>query len=279
MAYPARYAVFLEGHAMPGHTNHAGRSNMSLDGGYIGSIDHAIANLHVGRHQGRQQGIEEGLEEGYQQGFEEGRVSGWNEATAVANEKLREQLAYTHQHFAEKERIKAELVQQRELIDRLEAKVAELERENATLRGENAKLRKTDASLRELIDALKGANQRLQEQVTELDAKIQERTRQYADQLWQYNRTLIFMNSVRGVLEELTSDRSPNADHVRQLFAEKYAHQVSQGLKDGAIKAAPEVDDEFAKALPKTRKFIVDMLSSAESLKEVSQEPEEDWVP
>jgi len=252
---------------------------MSLDGGYIGSIDHAIANLHVGRHQGRQQGIEEGLEEGYQQGFEEGRVSGWNEATAVANEKLREQLAYTHQHFAEKERIKAELVQQRELIDRLEAKVAELERENATLRVENAKLRKTDASLRELIDALKGANQRLQEQVTELDAKIQERTRQYADQLWQYNRTLIFMNSVRGVLEELTSDRSPNADHVRHLFAEKYAHQVSQGLKDGAIKAAPEVDDEFAKALPKTRKFIVDMLSSAESLKEVSQEPEEDWVP
>ncbi len=42
---------------------------MSLDGGYIGSLDHAIANLHIGRQQGRQQGFEEGLEEGYQQGL------------------------------------------------------------------------------------------------------------------------------------------------------------------------------------------------------------------
>lgn len=260
---------------MPGHTNHAGISNMSLDGGYIGSIDHAITNLHVGRHQGRQQGIEEG----YQQGHQDGYNSGWEAGVAAGNVQIHKQMEFTRQHITEKERIKAELVRQRELIEQLEAKVAELERENASLRGEKTKLRETDASLRELIDALKGANQRLQEQVTELDAKIQERTRQYTDQLWQYNRTLIFMNSVRGVLEELTSDSSPNADHVRQLFAEKYAHQVSKGLKDGAIKAAPEVDDEFAKSLPKTRKFIVDMLSSAESLKEVSQEPEEDLVP
>lgn len=216
---------------MPGHTNHAGRSNMSLDGGYIGSIDHAIANLHIGRHQGRQQGIEEGYRQGHQAGYN----AGWDAGVAAGNVQILKQMEYTRQHIAEKERIKAELVQQRELIE-----------------------------------VLKGANQRLQEQVTELDAKFQERRRQYVDQLWQYNRALIFVNSVREVLEELTSDRSPNADHVRQLFAEKYAHQVSQGLKEGAIKAAPEVDDEFAKALPKTRKFIVDMLSSAGSLKEVS---------
>lgn len=204
---------------------------MSLDGGYIGSIDHAIANLHVGRHQGRQQGIEEGYRQGHQAGYN----AGWDAGVAAGNVQILKQMEYTRQHIAEKERIKAELVQQRELIE-----------------------------------VLKGANQRLQEQVTELDAKFQERRRQYVDQLWQYNRALIFVNSVREVLEELTSDRSPNADHVRQLFAEKYAHQVSQGLKEGAIKAAPEVDDEFAKALPKTRKFIVDMLSSAGSLKEVS---------
>lgn len=204
---------------------------MSLDGGYIGSIDHAIANLHIGRHQGRQQGIEEGYRQGHQAGYN----AGWDAGVAAGNVQILKQMEYTRQHIAEKERIKAELVQQRELIE-----------------------------------VLKGANQRLQEQVTELDAKFQERRRQYVDQLWQYNRALIFVNSVREVLEELTSDRSPNADHVRQLFAEKYAHQVSQGLKEGAIKAAPEVDDEFAKALPKTRKFIVDMLSSAGSLKEVS---------
>lgn len=255
---------------------------MSLDGGYIGSIDHAIANLHVGRHQGRQQGIEEGLEEGYQQGFQEGHVAGWNEATAVANGKLREQLAYTHQHFVEKERIKVELVQQRELIDRLEAKVADLERENAKLRGENAKLRKSDTDLRELIEALKGANQRLQEQVADLDAKYQEKSRQHTEQLWQYNRSLVFMNSVRRVLEDLTSEDTPQAEHVRELFAEKYAQQVSKALEAGGIKAPPENETEFAKSLPQTRQFILNMLQSVgrkNELRTAEPEPEEDWVP
>lgn len=234
-----------------------------------------LPTLHVGRHQGRQQGIEEGLEEGYQQGFEEGRVSGWNEATAVANEKLGEQLAYTHQHFAEKERIKAELVQQRELIDRLEAKVAELERENT-------KLRKSDSDLRELIEALKGANQRLQEQVADLDAKYQEKSRQHTEQLWQYNRSLVFMNSVRRVLEDLTSEDTPQAERVRELFAEKYAQQVSKALEAGGIKAPPENETEFAKSLPQTRKFILDMLHSVGQKNELhdrAAEPEEDWVP
>ena len=80
---------------MPGHTNHAGRSNMSLDGGYIGSIDHAIANLHVGRHQGRQQGIEEGLEEGYQQGHQEGYNAGWEAGVAAGNVQIHKQMEFT----------------------------------------------------------------------------------------------------------------------------------------------------------------------------------------
>jgi hypothetical protein len=70
------------------------------------------------------------------------------------------------------------------------------------------------------------------------------------------------MNAVRGVLEDLTIDKSPHANHVRALFAEKYAQQVSENLEKGAIKAAPDTDNEFATALPRTRKFIVDMLNS-----------------
>ncbi len=51
--------------------------------------------INTGRLYGLRQGREEGLEEGYQRGYNEGHVNGWNEATAVANGKLREQLAYT----------------------------------------------------------------------------------------------------------------------------------------------------------------------------------------
>lgn len=182
MACAAWYAVFLEGHIMPGHTNHAVRSNMSLDGGY------------------------------------------------------------TPRHFAEKERIKAELVQQRELIE-----------------------------------ALKGANQRLQEQVADLDAKYQEKSRQHTEQLWQYNRSLVFMNSVRRVLEDLTSENTPQAECVRKLFAEKYAQQVSKALEAGGIEAPPENESEFAKLLSQTRQFILNMLQSVgrkNELRTTEPEPE-----
>ncbi len=253
---------------------------MSLDGGYIGSLDHAIANLHVGRNQGRRQGIEEGLEEGYQRGYHEGHVNGWNEATTVANGKLREQLAYTHQHFVEKEKIKEELAKQRDLINQLEAKVVELEQENTKLRGENTKLRKSDRDLRGLVEALKGANERLQEQVTSLDTKFREKSEQYVDQLWQHNRSIVFMNSVRNVLEDLTNEDTPIATRVRRLFAERYAEQVSEALGKGGIKTPPEKDEKFAKSLPQTRQFILDMLNSVGQKKELSvEEPEEDWVP
>lgn len=244
--------------------NHAtaSGSNMSLDGGYTGSLDHAIANLHVGRHQGRAQGIEEGIEEGYQQGFNEGHVAGWNEASNVANQRINEQMAFTRQHIAEKEQISINLQNQRVLIEQLDLKIQELEQENLTLRNENTKLHRTDSTLRKLVDALKGANNRLQDQVNSMDEMLKEKTKQYSDQLWQYNRSLVFMNAVRGVIEDLTSDQSSQAEHVRKMFAEKYAQQVNQSLNNGAIKAAPDSDNEFAKALPRTRKFIVDMLNS-----------------
>lgn len=236
---------------------------MSLDGGYIGSLDHAIANLHVGRHQGRAQGMEEGFKEGYQQGFNEGKARGWDAGIAAGNVEINKAMGFIRQHVAEKEKIKAALQKQQNLIAQLDTKIKALETEVATLRGENTKLSSTDSTLRKLVDALKGANVRLQEQVTSMDEKLQERTKQYVNQLWQYNRSLVFMNAVRDVLEDLTIDKSPHANHVRALFAEKYAGQVSQSLEKGSIKAAPDTDNEFAKALPRTHEFIVRLLGDS----------------
>jgi len=236
---------------------------MSLDGGYIGSLDHAIANLHVGRHQGRAQGMEEGFREGYQQGFTDGKAQGWDAGIAAGNVEINKAMGFIRQHVAEKEQIKATLQKQQGLIQLLNVKISVLEQENVKLRGESAKLRSTDSTLRELVDALKGANQRLQDQVMSIDEKLQERTKQYADQLWQYNRSVVFMNAVRGVLEDLTSEKTPQADHVRELFAEKYAKEVSYCLKKGGIKKAPETDSEFAKALPRTHEFIVRLLGDS----------------
>ena len=101
----------------------------------------------------------------------------------------------------------------------------------------------------------------LEAKVTSLDTKFREKSEQYVDQLWQHNRSIVFMNSVRKVLEDLTNEDTPIATRVRRLFAERYAEQVSEALGKGGIKTPPEKDEKFAKSLPQTRQFILDMLN------------------
>lgn len=233
---------------------------MSADAKY--TLDHALEYLHVGRNQGIAEGINEGRAMGQTEGYEAGRQDGWSAAAAEGNRLLTEQAEHMRQHLADKLVLQEELERQRLLIEQLDAKLRQSEQQNADLRGQNQQLKQHNDELRQLVDALKGANGRLQSQVGALDQKYTERSAQLRDQLWQYNRTVVFMNAVRGVLEDLSSDRSPNSDHVRQLFAEKYARQVSKSLQEGAIVMAPESDAEFAKALPRTREFILSMLQS-----------------
>lgn len=64
---------------------------MSLDGGYIGSLDHALANLHVGRNQGLAEGIAEGRALGQDEGYQAGFAEGWERAAAEGNRLLCEQ--------------------------------------------------------------------------------------------------------------------------------------------------------------------------------------------
>lgn len=75
---------------------------------------------------------------------------------------------------------------------------------------------------------------------------------------------MVFVSTVGGVLEELTRDNSPQAQHARELFAERYAQEVNKALKQGTIKMAPDVDPAFGRFLPKTRQFIADLLVMAQ---------------
>jgi len=244
----------------------------------MSGINHAIANgarfdmlagytemldLSIATNKGRQQGLDEGIVEGFQQGFNEGKARGWDAGIEAGNVEITKAMGFIRKHVAEKEQLNAELQIQKKLIEQLNTKIRTFETEVLTLRGKNSKLSSTDSTLRRLVDALEGANVRLQKQVTSTDEKLQERTKQYTNQLWQYNRSLVVMNAVRGVLEDLTIDKSPHANHVRALFAEKYAQQVSQSLEKGAIKAAPDADNEFAMALPRTHEFITRLLGNS----------------
>jgi hypothetical protein len=243
---------------------------MNLYDDYDTFVGPAMSDSHIGR----QQEINDAYQQGYQEGYFAGHRDGVNEEKVLTLK----QAEYVQQLTVEKERFAQELAKQRLLIDLLENKIRDLEEKNAELQlletkvrdleeknaelqcNDSTELRIENSKLLDLIDALKGTNHCLLEEMTELKNKSQKQTQEYADRVRQSNNSMIFMNTARAVLEELTNGRSPNASTVRQSFAEKYASQVRGALKNGAIKQAPDADIEFAKALPKTRDFIVVML-------------------
>lgn len=98
----------------------------------------------------------------------------------------------------------------------------------------------------------------LRKQLAELEATLTKRSKKYVEQMWQFNRSRVFMSAVRQVLEELL--RGDAADHVRQLFASKYEAQIQLAIEKGLITGAPEKSPEFAENMPATRKFILDVL-------------------
>jgi len=238
---------------------------MSLVGNYVSSVERAFANMQAAgreyedRNAGRKEGYRQGLQEGYQQGYN----AGWNAAAATGNAKIHTLNTSIHRQMVFAQLKEEGIKQQREVglaIRRiLNDQLEELKRENTKLRGENAKLRKSDSALREWGEALKGVNQRLREQVADLNAKYQKKSSQHTERLWQYNRILVFVNSVYRVLHALTCEDTPQAERVRELFVKNYAQQISKALKVGAIKAPPENDPEF---VPQIRQFILNMLQS-----------------
>lgn len=112
------------------------------------------------------------------------------------------------------------------------------------------------------MDSFKNANLRLQKKVSTLNDQLREKTAQYNERMWQYNRAVVFMNAVRDVLDEITSTKNEDADKVRAMFVEKYKAEVGESIEGGYAKLAPHVDQNFAKALPRTNQFILQMLDS-----------------
>lgn len=212
----------------------------------------------VGFRQGQQAGYNAGRTDGYNEGFTEGHSTGyqegWNAAIVRANEEILKQMEFTRQHVADKETMTQQLQEQRRLIDQLTARFDEMERENGNFK-------KSNQGLRDVVTALKEAKERLQTEVSQLDEKFKNRTKEYTNQVWQYNRNMVFMNAARSTLEDLTIGNGSQGKQVREMFAQKYGEQVSNALSKGTIRVPPDKDESFAKTLPKTQKFILDMLT------------------
>jgi SMC interacting uncharacterized protein involved in chromosome segregation len=157
---------------------------------------------------------------------------------------------------ADKQRLEQQLAELNLVLNQQAAYIATLETENAQRAAKGT-------TYLDLIKALNDANQQLEANVATLDQKVQARTKEYNDQLWQYNRSVVLMNSVRAVLVDLTTGNDAEARRVRTMFAQRYGEQISDAIRTGALRTPLESDPEFAKNLPRSQQFLVEMLKCA----------------
>jgi hypothetical protein len=211
----------------------------------------------LGLQKGRSEGLEQGRDEGRRAGYTEGYNNGWNQSAEISNATIQEGNALLQQQAQENATLQEQLRMQSDLIAALGIKIASLEEENT-------KLRANDSTMRTLVNGLKEANLRAQKAVEVLNKSVVQQDVAHAKQIKQERehiaRSFVFMNAVRGVLEELTKDRTPGANHIRKMFAERYTGEVLDAVKTGRINGRPE--EFFAAAHPHTRKFIASMLDS-----------------
>ena len=236
-----------------------------------------------------------GQQAGYQEGYTDGRLSGWNQAVDLSNADMREQKSMTIQIAAQRDALQAEVNRQRQLIAALEARVdAERTAANKTIAqwkvySEGLKTQRDDA--RGKLDALQGVVTQLRESTTRIEGELKAMTTErdqvsadheslaakHAQQLWLHQRGLVFIDTVRGVLETLTGDDCPYAEEVREMFSSAWQEEVQRALDAGHIQASPIHDPSFVLAYPQTGQLIVEMLQRAGQ--QYNPESDDDYLP
>lgn len=207
----------------------------------------------IGFREGRTAGYGEGHQDGYAQGRDEGYREGWDAAIARGNEEILKQLAFTRAHIADKEALAQRIAEQNALIEALRSRLGEIERMNESLK-------RGDGGLRTLLAEQTEANARLRAEHKDLDRKLQTLAEDFNQHIWKYNRNMVFLSAARATLGDLTAENDAPANRVRALFAKEYRNQVDSALEKKTISAPPEQDEVFAQTLPKTHRFILDML-------------------
>ena len=186
---------------------------------------------------------ESAWEAGYRQGYRDAQVGAGatNHAQLAAIEKL----------------LQLVLAEESELGARLQTLGEQLAEHD---RAVSADLKKGIDDLQRRAACAELESEALRLDLAALEDKLTQRSKQYVEQGWQFNRSRVFMDATRKVLEALLQDGVAESRRVRELFVQKYTEQVQRAQLKGLVKAAPEASPEFAEAMPSTRKFILDML-------------------
>lgn len=230
---------------------------MSLND-YYGSLPQVLASIQIERQEGRAEGIEEGYVRGYEegrvQGYQEGRNDGWDAGVEAGNVELLKADKYIRQHVQDKEALREAIVQRDANLVEFDVAYAALQQENTILREAINKAQQffsQTESDRQLI-------QKLKSDVVEANEKLQAQTNQYADIHHHYTHGMLLLNTLRGIINDLTRDD----ELLRKLFIEKYVAQVKPGSFENSGAAEFDIESIFDKELPTTNQFIFKILGS-----------------
>lgn len=201
-------------------------------------------------------GAARGSEKGFGEGHSHGYSQGWDAGAACANEKLEPLRGHLRQYFEEAVQLRAVVERQETIIDLMYQQLSQVAKAGKRAEGGQT------TGMSKAFEALQSTNDLLQARVEVMDEHYAAALEQSRLRDQQYKRSLVFMQAVQGVLEELVANDTPEALHIRQRFVERYQDQVAQGLRGGDIQIAPELDEVFQKLLPETQQFILRMQHS-----------------
>lgn len=266
---------------LAGYAETMARVNAELD---------AEANARRMNIEGYNEGLDVGQAAGYQNGYTAGRLSGWNQAVDLGNADMREQKSITRQVEAQRDALQAEVDRQQQLIAQLEARL-DAERAAATKTiaqwktySEGLKAQRDQAQQK--LDALQGVVTQLRATTSRIEAQLCAMTESrdniasdHAQQLWLHQRGLVFIDTVRNVLETLTGDDCPYAEEVRDMFSSAWQEEVQRAIETGHMKESPIHDPSFVLAYPQTGQLIVEMLQRAGQQYNPEPEADEDFLP
>ena len=239
---------------------------------------------------GYQSGIAAGHEAGYQEGHNAGRLSGWNQAVRLGNEELEGQKDITRQVATQRDALQAEVNRQRQLIAQLEARL-DAERAAATktiaqwktysegLKTQRDQVQQKFDALQGVLTQLRATTSRIETQLSVMTEDRNKAASDHAQQLWLHQRGLVFIDTVRNVLETLTGDECPYAEEVRDMFSSAWQEEVQRAIEAGHMKESPIHDPSFVLAYPQTGQLIVEMLQRAGQQYNPEPEATEDFLP
>lgn len=274
-----------------------GISNDQLLWQDLGRSEGFNQGLLVGKEQGLVEGYNDGFNQGYNQGYSagsaEGNTAGYNEAIDEANAAIakiqaqnaadQNQVAENYQAYAvERDQLRQSLVNQAAQIRTLEEKLAL--RGQAVLQ-QHAKIENQLEAYRQLTleseilqegcNKLKQRVQTLQHEKAMLNETIENLTHandvaqlKTQAQLDHYNKTLVFVNAIKGTVEFLI-EKNPEIEHqISELFAGEYKKAVDFKTLTDEIRSPPHEDSGFKLLLPQTHNLMLRLLkkSSTNSL-------------